>query len=258
MRLTEYKNVKILEERVGTKRVNMKVCVYMIDGIVVDTGPAVRRKQLLPVLREYKPEAVVITHLHEDHAGLASDLDKAGFPVFLHSTSIKEASENPRVSLYRRFYWGQRKPFCALPLADKIEGKTMIFDVIETPGHRDDHIMLYQKDRGWLFTGDLYVAPIQRYAFVDDDISKHIESLEKVVKLDFDTIFCAHAGVRENGKALIKSKLQYYYSVREKVGSLRAMGMSDREISKVLFPKKKFIHFVSGGDWSAYNLVKTI
>ena len=37
------------------------------------------------------------------------------------------------------------------------------FRVIHTPGHSADHIALYEPNRRWLFSGDLYLAPRLRY-----------------------------------------------------------------------------------------------
>jgi glyoxylase-like metal-dependent hydrolase (beta-lactamase superfamily II) len=33
-----------------------------------------------------------------------------------------------------------------------------IFEVILTPGHDRDHICLFEREQGWLFTGDAYVG----------------------------------------------------------------------------------------------------
>lgn len=256
-----YKNsdVKMINDRVGIPYIRLHIYLYLIDGMLVDTGPAIRRKLFLPVLLNEHIESVVITHLHEDHAGLAYDLQKnLSVPIYLHKNSITEATQDAKVSLYRRMFWGLRRRFIPTPIPHVVTTNKYSFNVIETPGHRNDHIMLFEKNCGWLFTGDLFVSPKQNIAFIDDNVSQHITSLEKIMQLDFDTIFCAHAGVRENGKKLIQVKLDYFYTIREQVRKYRLLGMGDKEITKLIFPKKKAIQYISGGDWSAFNLVKTI
>jgi ribonuclease/clavin/mitogillin len=259
MKVNKHLSVKYLFDTVGFKYFKLKIYVYFIDGVLIDTGPAVRRRKFLPVFRDWNPNVCAITHLHDDHAGLASDLEKKfNIPIYLHHSSVKEASQEAIVLPYRRLFWGHRRGFHAQPFNKTIETTNNTFDIIETPGHRNDHIMLHEKNRGWLFTGDLYVAPKQRYAFIDDDISQHITSLEKVLKLDFDTIFCSHAGVKTESKNLVRQKLDFFYDVRENVRKYRKMGMNYKEISKILFPKRGPVWFISAGDWSGYHIVKTI
>ena len=36
-------------------------------------------------------------------------------------------------------------------------------EVVETPGHSPDHVCFFERARGWLFTGDLFLAERQRY-----------------------------------------------------------------------------------------------
>lgn len=85
-----------------------------------------------------------------------------------------------------------------------------------------------------------------------------INTLEELVKLDFDTVFCAHAGLVENGKEKLKKKLTFLLELQEKVNEYRARGFSDKEIAKILYPKTSLITIVSRGEGSTYNIVHTI
>ncbi|MEW6275752.1 MAG: MBL fold metallo-hydrolase [Bacillota bacterium] len=43
------------------------VAVYLVDGLLIDTGPAHTAHELLEELRGKKVEKAVNTHYHEDH-----------------------------------------------------------------------------------------------------------------------------------------------------------------------------------------------
>jgi hypothetical protein len=95
-------------------------------------------------------------------------------------------------------------------------------------------------------------------AFYDENMKDTVASLQKLLQLDFDTVFCAHSGVVENGKAMLQEKLNYLLNFQEKVEGLRRQGLTDREIDQKLFPKIPLITKVSRGEWSSYNIVSTI
>src|SRR5215467_1934247 len=50
------------------------VCTHVVDGYVVDPGPDSSVATLLEALGDERPEAVLLTHIHLDHAGGAGAL----------------------------------------------------------------------------------------------------------------------------------------------------------------------------------------
>ncbi len=59
----------------------MTVRCYAIDGMLVDSGLACLRQQVLEFARHHKVERVVLTHHHEDHSGNSRSLKDAGLPI---------------------------------------------------------------------------------------------------------------------------------------------------------------------------------
>ncbi|HPD77627.1 MAG TPA: Zn-dependent hydrolase, partial [Spirochaetota bacterium] len=110
----------------------------------------------------------------------------------------------------------------------------------------------------WIFTGDLYVGRKQFVAFKDENISDAIDSLKKILQLDFDTVFCSHSGIQKNGKEKIKAKLQFFEDIRGQVVNLRRKGLAPEEIAKIVFPDWNLWAVVSKGEWSALNIINTI
>ncbi|MGH2743344.1 MAG: MBL fold metallo-hydrolase, partial [Thermoleophilaceae bacterium] len=61
------------------------ICAHEVDGMVVDPGPASSVDTLLEALGE-PPRALLLTHIHLDHAGATGVLTRA-FPsltVYVH------------------------------------------------------------------------------------------------------------------------------------------------------------------------------
>jgi glyoxylase-like metal-dependent hydrolase (beta-lactamase superfamily II) len=143
-------------------------------------------------------------------------------------------------------------------MPDFFETGNYRLDVIAAPGHHRDHVVFHEKNRGWLFTGDLYVSRMQAVAFKDENISDAIDSLTRMLRLDFDTVFCGHSGINKNGKEKIAMKLDNYLRLRGQVNALREQGLGPEDIDKRLFPKKNLWSYVSRGEWSSLNMVRTV
>src|SRR6267143_4423746 len=66
-------------------------------------------------------------------------------------------------AVYHRIAWGMRSPARVAALTDQLETARFRYQVIHTPGHAADHVALFERERAWLFAGDLYLAPRLRY-----------------------------------------------------------------------------------------------
>jgi glyoxylase-like metal-dependent hydrolase (beta-lactamase superfamily II) len=237
----------------------LDVWFYIVDGVLIDTGADGTLKDLKSLLQQEKINHAAITHIHEDHSGGGAWIkNNLQIPVYLPAGSIAEAAVKAGLPLYRKLVWGKRDGFVADPMPAFIETEKFKLDVIATPGHHKDHVVFYEKNNGWLFSGDMYVSRKQQVALAGENIGEAIKTLKKIAELDIDKIFCAHSGVQKNGKEKIKAKLDYFLDLQNEVDVLRKEGLSVEEIAKRLFPKRNLWTFFSGGEWSALNIVKTI
>jgi len=244
-------------KRLGT---SIPVWVYAVDGLLVDTGPANLRSVLTPILRDLQPKQAAVTHLHEDHCGLASWLqEECQTDISLPTGSIPAARQQAKLPFYRRLFWGPRAPFEATPMPEELATPGGYrLQAIPTPGHMEEHVALFEPQRGWLFSGDLYVRPRPKLGFIDERMGSMIQSLKKCVQLDVQTLFCAHAGIVEQGGQALQSKLDYLLELRERKRELEKQGMGLKEIDRTLFPKKPLITYLSRGEWSSRHLLRTL
>jgi len=251
--------LKSVKLKSGIFPLQLELCLYIADGVLIDAGSGNTLKQIKKLLDTESISCAAITHVHEDHTGAAAWIKKnLKVPVYLHRDSIAEAAEKSHVPLYRRLVWGNREGFRADPMPPFIESDRYRFDVIHAPGHHKDHVVFHEKRMGWLFTGDLYVSRKQLVAFKDENISDAIISITEILELDFDTVFCGHSGIHQNGKTKLREKLDNFLHFRDEVNTLKSSGLTIDEINRKLFPEKNLWETVSRGEWSSMNLVRTV
>jgi len=259
LKVSSYEDVICGHEEVKLLGNKLPIFLFLVDGLLVDTGPSSLSKEIIRFFQNHEINQVALTHVHEDHCGMAVWLqENKQVPIFLHEDSIDAASREATLPLYRLRIWGKRLPFHAQGMPKEIRTPNHRFHPIDTPGHCANHVVLYEKEKGWLFTGDVFVGIKQHVAFREENLGQMIESLKKLLALEFNTIFCAHSGVITDGYRLLEEKLTFLIELQDKVRTLEAEGMSPRMIDRKLFPVKHPITDVSEGEGTSYNMVKTL
>ena len=235
------------------------ICIaYFVDGLLIDTGNPHVAASFSKFISEKRIDQAILTHHHEDHSGNSHFLNEMfSIKPFVHPLAIPILKDGFDLRLYQRFVWGIPKPVSTIPYTTEIRTKNHGFKIIETPEHSEDMIVLIDEDRGWLFSGDLFIARRTKFLRVDEDANQTIESLKKVLGYEFNTMFCAHRGKVENGKRILKEKLDYLEEKREKVVSLRKKGYTEQEISRRVFGREELMTWLTGRHFSKLNFVKS-
>lgn len=237
----------------------LAVYLYLIDGLLIDCGPAIMKGRITKFLRDKHLEQVALTHIHEDHAGMAAWLQQQmKVPIYLHEKSIPDARQKGQYRLYRRITWGQRPAFDPQPMPSRLVTDKYDFEVIDSPGHMRYHNVFYEKNQGWLFSGDLFLSPKPLGANYDDNMQEAIATLQEILTRDFTTLFCAHCGVVHDGSAMLQKKLDYLLELQDKVNTLRQQGLDNHAIDKRLNPRQPSVTRFSHGEWSSYHMINTL
>jgi glyoxylase-like metal-dependent hydrolase (beta-lactamase superfamily II) len=229
------------------------VSAYLFDGTLIDTGPPRTGRELAAWARGQEIEQIVNTHHHEDHVGGNAFLPH--LPALAPPDTVQRLARAPRIPFYRRTTFGQPRPALASPLGERVATRCHTLQVIATPGHAFDHVVLWLPERGWLFSADLYLMERARYVRRRDDVGRWMESLRRMLAYDFDTMFCAHAGCVPEAHAALRRKLAYWEELRGECRRLAEMGYSAERIRTSLLGREGFLTYWSGGSFSKTNLI---
>ena len=140
-------------------KVLYRVAAYLVDGLLIDTGCRHTAAELVKTLRGREVRQAYCTHYHEDHIGGNRLLqEQLKVKVWAHPRTVSLIPKAPALYPYQELVWGYPEPALVLSLdGDCIQTANCRFQVVETPGHSEDHTVLVEPERGWCFSGDLFI-----------------------------------------------------------------------------------------------------
>lgn len=198
------------------------------DGgvLLVDPGPTSCLPALTSALAAHgyglgDVNAVLLTHIHLDHAGVAGTLAQAwpGLPVYVHAVGARHLAHPEKLlASATRLYgadmdrlWGAflAVPDAALRPLDggesiAIGGRT--FAVIYTPGHASHHVSYLDTTDRTAYVGDTAGIAVGGYVLAatpppDVDLERWHESLDRIDGWTPSSLFLTHYGVVEDADA---------------------------------------------------------
>lgn len=234
---------------------------YLAGDLLVDTGISHRKKDFVESLSGYPVTMIVNTHAHEDHMGANGILQRTRrIPVLAHEMALPILSDPGKLSLlpYQRFFFGEPLPSAGHPLGDSILTERHAFQVLRSPGHSPDHVVLFEKSRGWLFSGDAFIGGHDRVFRARCDLAGIIGTLRMLSALEAEIMFTGMGNVVRKPSQKIRRKLDYLEEMSGKIGTLQREGLGESEIAKRLFPGDAAVRLVTSGDFSSTHLVRSI
>ena len=147
--------------------------------MLIDPGPGLTQDTLLAELGEgFEPRAILLTHIHFDHAGATGSLVKRwpSVPVYVHERGAPHMLDPAKLlASAGRLYggdegllalWGEFIPVPEENLRVLSGGETEFgFQVAYTPGHASHHVAYFHEDSGYAFVGDVGGARIPPHSF---------------------------------------------------------------------------------------------
>ena len=153
--------------RVGELKCNCYIIDH--DGCVLVIDPGDEYNKIVDKIGDRKVSGVVVTHHHFDHDGCVDEIvNKYGCKMYDRYNLVEGINE--------------------------IDG--FVFEVIYTPGHKEDLITLYFKEEKWMFCGDfIFKDTIGRCDLEGSNISDMIKSIDKIKRYERDIIIYPGHGV---------------------------------------------------------------
>src|SRR3954471_5073375 len=147
----------------GRERV---ICCWRVGDVLIDPGPESSLDTLVEGLGGDVPRALLLTHIHLDHAGAAGAIVRR-WPeviVYVHERGARHLADPSKLlASAGRLYgddmdrlWGEIVPVPEenlRPLAggEEVEG----FQVAYTPGHASHHVCYFHRESRRAFVGDV-------------------------------------------------------------------------------------------------------
>jgi len=236
----------------------ISVIFYYVDGLLIDTGAYNTRASLKRFIQANPVNQVALTHYHEDHAGNASFLEKSlAIPVYGHPETASFLKSHVALKPYEHYMFGRLEKANITHLPEVIETEKYSFHPVHTPGHSIDHVIYHEPNEGWVFSGDLFLGANIKFFRKDEDILQTINSLEKTIALDFDSLFCGHNPKMDDPKFYLSAKLEQLLLLMDEVKQLTKLGLPEREILKTLRAGKEvnLASLITLGDVSYKNMI---
>lgn len=239
---------------------------YAIQGtersLVVDTGW--NREDCLAALPSGLKECGIdiagadffITHLHADHSGLVPALAREGAAIYFGAADAriirfatpghwqeqidfalergfpldeleKAISSHPG----RRYSAGAVMDLCVRGDGDTIRAGDYTFECIETPGHTEGHICLYERDKKIFISGDHMLVDITPNITLSSSernpLREYLMSLDKVYGLDVELVLPGHRSLFRNHKQRVRELQEHHRARLQEVIGILERGRQD-------------------------------
>ena len=241
-----------LSRRMGSTSVS----TYLVDGLLIDSGLAYTSEELLDFLKTRKVKILVNTHYHEDHIGANYLLrEKLGIELFAHRLAVEKINQRPKLYLYQEEVWGYPVPTKPEVIGDNVATDLFSFEVIHTPGHSPDHICLFERSRGWLFSGDLFHSTHPVVARPEENQWQILESLRLVKGLKPRILFTAPSDVVSEPEKVLDETVRYLEQLGKRIEDFNKKGLSSVEIRQEIFGEERPITAMTQEQFSSLNLI---
>jgi len=188
--------------------------IYLIESgktCLVDAGTHTEARKILRQLKTlnvFPPDMIILTHSHWDHCQaipfLCQRAKKEGKEIEILAS--EKAIPNLRDQSYNEIFGtgpfnNIEEDIKLLKEGDIVDLSGITLKVIETPGHMTDHISFLDEKNKNLFVGDALGDKVSDFIYIPPfyppywDKDAYLNSIDKLKKLDFETISLHHFGL---------------------------------------------------------------
>jgi glyoxylase-like metal-dependent hydrolase (beta-lactamase superfamily II) len=191
------------------------IACWQVGDVLVDPGPSSCLPALLEALGDERPSALLLTHIHLDHAGASGSLVERwpDLRIYVHERGARHIVEPARLYESARQVWGadmERLWGEMLPVPEAnleiLSGGETVRDgwtVAYTPGHASHHVSFLHE--GTAFAGDVGGVRITPSSLTipptpppDVDVEAWHESIATVRSWRPERLAIAHFGASDD------------------------------------------------------------
>jgi glyoxylase-like metal-dependent hydrolase (beta-lactamase superfamily II) len=237
------------------------VAVYLVDGLLIDTGCSYTVDELVSYLEKNPPKLAVNTHYHEDHVAANRLIqERFGITVYAHPEAVARIGKPATLFPYQELVWGYPEPSEVLPIPPVIKTEKFTFEIIECPGHSSDHIALVEAAKGWCFSGDIFAGENLKFIRPEEDMGVTVASQEKLAGLDTKRLilFTSSGRIVEDGRKALGECVRNVRALSRQAKELQALGRTVAEIVNELFGGEQPRAERTNGQFTSENLIRSV
>jgi glyoxylase-like metal-dependent hydrolase (beta-lactamase superfamily II) len=189
---------------------------WEVDGALVDPGPQSSMETLLAAIGYQQPRALLLTHIHLDHAAATGALVRRWpeLEVYVHERGAPHLIDPSKLlASAERLYgdrmeelWGEIVPVPEANVKSLAGGEDVLgMRVAYTPGHASHHVCYFHEDSGTAFVGDVAAVRIPPSDLIvpptpppDIDIETWLDSIATVESWRPERLALTHFGQVDN------------------------------------------------------------
>jgi len=205
------------------------IACWQVGECLVDPGPESSLGTVLEALGDERPRAILLTHIHLDHAAATGALVERwpDLEVYVHERGAPHLVDPSRLlASAERLYgdklehlWGRIVPVPRANVRELTGGESMLgMRVAYTPGHASHHVCYLHEESGTAFVGDVAACRIPTSQLVmpptpppDIDIELWLGSIATVESWTPERLALTHFGPVDDPSAhldLVRTRLQ--------------------------------------------------
>eukprot|EP00053_Salpingoeca_punica_P014040 m.127425 g.127425 ORF g.127425 m.127425 type:complete len:311 (-) comp16365_c2_seq1:1288-2220(-) len=165
----------------------------MLDSDIEPSSTATSSQQQKPTC---SISQVILTHWHNDHVGGVEDVQQINVAAGLPAPSFLKYPLPAK----------DTRQYNQLKDNDRIAVDGATLRVVHTPGHTDDHVVLFLEEENAVFSGDCILGS---GTTVFERLGPYLESLKKIRNLQPSLIYPGHGPVVTNPVAVVEQYLQH-------------------------------------------------
>jgi glyoxylase-like metal-dependent hydrolase (beta-lactamase superfamily II) len=241
---------------------------WEVDGALVDPGPESSLQTLLAALDDEQPRAIVLTHIHLDHAAATGAIvrrwpdtevyvHERGAPHLIDPTRLLASAERLYGEDMERL-WGEIVPVPEANVRPLAGGETVLgMRVAYTPGHASHHVCYLHEETGTAFVGDVAAVLIPETNLVvpptpppDIDVETWLDSIAIVEGWEPARLAVTHFGA-------IDSPAEHLAVVRER---LAEEAQAARELGEEYYERRhrEMVAERASGEEAAAELIQCV
>jgi glyoxylase-like metal-dependent hydrolase (beta-lactamase superfamily II) len=196
--------------------------------MLIDPGPQSSMETLLAAIGDERPRALLLTHIHLDHAAATGALVRRwpDLEVYVHERGAPHLVDPSKLlASAERLYgdrmerlWGEIVPVPEVNVKPLVGGEDVLgMRVAYTPGHASHHVCYFHEESGTAFVGDVAAVRIPPAELVvpptpppDIDIETWIESIAIVESWRPERLALTHFGA-------VDEPVEHLVQVRERL-----------------------------------------